>query len=87
MNPPLPLPVSPLPSMSFCTVSINANGLSHPRKINAIQNMVSSLRPHALVVGETKSSQKLVLGYRYLTMISLRTLDCLAGSVRENGEL
>ena len=44
--------------MSFCTVSINANGFSHPMKVHAIKSMASSSHPHALVVGETKSTQK-----------------------------
>jgi hypothetical protein len=57
MNTPLPSPTAPFPSMSFCTVSINANGFSNPMKISAIQNVASSLRPHALVIGETKSVQ------------------------------
>ena len=55
---PLPSPVFSHPSMSFCTVSINANGFSHPMKVHAIQSMASSSHPHALVVGETKSTQK-----------------------------
>jgi hypothetical protein len=35
MNPPLLSPVLPFSSMSFCTVSINANGFSNPMKIQA----------------------------------------------------
>jgi len=39
-------------------VSINVNGLAHEMKIAAVENMVESLQPHALVIGETKSSQQ-----------------------------
>ena len=48
----------PLSFTSLCLVSINVNGLAHEMKIAAVENMVESLQPHALVIGETKSSQQ-----------------------------
>jgi len=39
-------------------MSINANGLFNPMKINAIQDMVHGFQPHILVVGETKSTSE-----------------------------
>jgi len=52
--PPGPLPIS----SSLHTMSINANGLSNPMKINAIQDMVNSAQPRILVIGETKSTNE-----------------------------
>jgi len=39
-------------------MSINANGLFNPMKINAIQDMVHGSQPHILIVGETKSASE-----------------------------
>jgi hypothetical protein len=44
---------TPLP---FRTLAINANGLSDPMKIAAINNVISKAKPHAFVIGETKSA-------------------------------
>ncbi|KAF8164191.1 hypothetical protein BJ912DRAFT_823476, partial [Pholiota molesta] len=38
------------------TLAINANGLSDPMKIAAINDVISTTRPHAFVIGETKSA-------------------------------
>jgi outer membrane murein-binding lipoprotein Lpp len=39
------------------TISLNANGLADPMKLAAIQGMVRLSQPHAIVIGETKSSE------------------------------
>ncbi|KAF8232982.1 hypothetical protein L208DRAFT_1269320, partial [Tricholoma matsutake] len=36
---------------------LNANGLADPMKINAINSMVKSVKPHLMVIQETKSVQ------------------------------
>jgi len=48
----------PSSSTSLHLVSINVNSLAHEMKIAVVENMVESLQPHALVIGETKSSQQ-----------------------------
>ncbi|KAF5379464.1 hypothetical protein D9615_006597 [Tricholomella constricta] len=45
-------------SAVFRTVAINANGLADPMKIAAISDMMHSVRPNALVIGETKSPHR-----------------------------
>jgi len=45
-------------SSSLRTMSINANGLSNPMKLNAIQDVVHNSQPHILVIGETKSANE-----------------------------
>ena len=45
-------------SSSLRIMSINANGLSNPMKLNAIQDMVHNSQPHILVVGETKNANE-----------------------------
>jgi len=39
-------------------MSINANGLYNPMKLNAIQDMVNNAQPHIVVIGETKSANE-----------------------------
>ncbi|RDB15857.1 hypothetical protein Hypma_003752 [Hypsizygus marmoreus] len=43
--------------VSFTNIALNANGLTNPIKIAAIQDIMQSFWPHALVIGETKSQQ------------------------------
>ncbi|KAF8231799.1 hypothetical protein L208DRAFT_1467249 [Tricholoma matsutake] len=38
-------------------ISLNANSLADPMKINAINSMVKSVKPHLVVIQETKSAQ------------------------------
>ena len=45
---------SPVP---LRTISLNANGLTDPMKISAIQGMVRFSQPPAFVIGETKNSE------------------------------
>jgi hypothetical protein len=45
-------------SSSLHTMSINANGLYNPMKLNAIQDMVKNAQPHIVVIGETKSANE-----------------------------
>ena len=49
-----PVPVT----SSLRTLSINANGLYNPMKLNAIQDMVKDTQPHIVVIGETKSANE-----------------------------
>ena len=39
-------------------MSINANGLFNPMKLNAIQDMVHNSQPHIVVIGETKNANE-----------------------------
>jgi len=47
-------------SASLRFVSLNASALAHEMKISATENMVESMQPHALVIGETKNSHQVV---------------------------
>ena len=51
------LALPPVNPVSFCTISLNANGLADPMKIAAIRNMVHTSKPHTFVFGETKNSE------------------------------
>ena len=42
-------------AFAFCSIAINANGLSDPMKIAALVSMTRSAKPHVLVIGEMKS--------------------------------
>ncbi|KAF5376641.1 hypothetical protein D9615_007876 [Tricholomella constricta] len=44
-------------STVFRSVAINANGLADPMKVAAISDMLHSIKPNALIIGETKSSR------------------------------
>jgi hypothetical protein len=46
-----------LPPASFRAVSINANGLADPMKISAINSLAQLIRPHAIVIQETQSTE------------------------------
>jgi hypothetical protein len=84
MNPPLPSPTSPFSPMSFCTVSINVNGLSNPIKINAIQNVASTLRPMLLLLVRPRLFKMQGPGCFYLTTRFMRTQASLEGHALGN---
>ncbi|KAG6874591.1 hypothetical protein C0992_007389, partial [Termitomyces sp. T32_za158] len=45
-------------SIPLKTIALNANGLADPIKIHHIQTTIRGYEPHAFVIGETKSTQK-----------------------------
>ncbi|KAG6896491.1 hypothetical protein C0992_007946 [Termitomyces sp. T32_za158] len=45
-------------STPFKTIALNANGMADPIKIHNIQTIIRDSEPHAFVIGETKSTQK-----------------------------
>ncbi|KIM42929.1 hypothetical protein M413DRAFT_26890 [Hebeloma cylindrosporum] len=69
----------PLSSTSLRIVSINVNGLAHEMKIGAVENMVDSLQPDALVIGETKTS------HRAARRLSLKGYELHENSGRSTG--
>lgn len=57
-----PINASDAPSnhatLGLRTLSLNSNGLGDPMKISAISNMVARVKPHVVVIGETKNTNE-----------------------------
>jgi hypothetical protein len=55
----------PLRPPSFRAISLNANGLADPMKLDVINSMVHKVKPHVVVIQETQSAQPVASRLRF----------------------